>query len=239
MVQPILFGREKIHLNVARIKKGGENFEVVINPDLAIKYRNGKGIELSEVLNSENVFSDAKKGLRASEKLMNDLFGTQDELKVAEIILKHGEIQVTEEYREEQREAKRKGIITIIARNAVDPKTGYPHPPARIEAAMEEVKAKIDYSRSAEEQIKDIIKQIQVVLPIKFENAIIEVRIPTRYAVKAYGILKSYGEMLSEEWLSDASLSAKIRMPAGMQQQFFDAINKATKGELESKITRE
>ncbi|MEM0230736.1 MAG: ribosome assembly factor SBDS [Candidatus Woesearchaeota archaeon] len=235
----IMLGKEKIHFNLARLKKGGENFEVVIDPDLAVKYRNGEDVELSEVLKSEHVFSDAKKGLRASEKLMMELFGTEDELKVAEIILKEGEIQVTEEFRQEQREALRKRIITLLARNAVDPKTGYPHPPQRIEAAIEEAKAKIDYSKSAEAQIKDIARQIQSVLPIKFENAIIELRIPAKHAVRTYGVLKSYGEIISEEWLSDASLSAKIRMPAGMQQQFFDAINKITKGEIESKITRE
>ena len=104
---------------------------------------------------------------------------------------------------------------------------------------MEEAKAKIDYAKRPEEQVRDIVHQLQVVLPIKFENAVIELRIPPRHAVKAYGIIKGFGEIISEEWLSDASLSAKLRMPAGMQQQFFDTLNKVTRGEIESKITRE
>jgi len=236
---PTMLGKEKVHFNLARLKKGGENFEVVIDPDLAVKFRRGEDIDLREVLKSEHVFSEAKKGLRASEKRMQELFGTEDELKVAEEILRKGEIQVTEEFREEQREMLRKQIINLISRNAVDPKTGYPHPPQRIEAAIEEAKAKIDYSKSAEAQVKDVVKQIQTVLPIKFENVIVELRIPARHAVKVYGILKNYGEILSEEWLSDASLSTRLRMPAGLQQQFFDAINKITKGEIDSKITRE
>jgi ribosome maturation protein SDO1 len=239
MAAPIVFDKERVHMNVARLKKGGENFEVAINPDIAIRYRNGEGAELKEVLNSEIIFTDAKKGQRASESLMKELFGTDDSLKVAEIILQKGEIQVTEEFRDAQRETKRKTIIALIARNAVDPKTGFPHPATRIEAAMEEAKAKIDYARRPEEQVRDIVHQLQVVLPIKFENAVIELRIPPRHAVKAYGVIKGFGEIISEEWLSDASLSAKLRMPAGMQQQFFDTINKVTKGEIESKITRE
>jgi ribosome maturation protein SDO1 len=239
MPAPIVFDKERVHFNVARIKKAGENFELDINPDKAMEYKSGKDVDIKDVLNSENIFTDVKKGIRASETRIMDLFGTNDNIKVAEIIIRQGEIQLTEEYRDRQREEKRKSIVTLIARNAVDPRSGYPHPPDRISRAMDEAKVKIDYYKKAEDQVRDIVKQMQVVLPIKFENAVIELRIPAVHAVRAYSVLKNFGEIASEEWLSDASLSAKIRMPAGMQQQFFDALNKIAHGEVESKITRE
>ncbi|MCX6710138.1 MAG: ribosome assembly factor SBDS [Candidatus Woesearchaeota archaeon] len=238
MPAPIVFDKERVHLNVARIKKGGENFEVVIEPDLAIDFRNGKISDIHEVLHSENVFSDAKKGERASEALMKQLFGTDDALKVAEKILREGEIQVTEEYRENQREIKRKSIISVIARNAVDPRTGLPHPADRIERAMEEAKVKIDYAKGTDEQIKSIVASLQPILPIKFEKVIIELRIPAKHAARAYAVVKGH-EIVLADWMPDGSLSAKLKMPAGLQEKFFDELNKIAHGDFTSKVERE
>ena len=64
----ITHDHEKIHLNLGRIKKEGENFEIVVDPDLAIEFKDGKEVDIREVLKSEEVFSDAKKGLLCSEK---------------------------------------------------------------------------------------------------------------------------------------------------------------------------
>ncbi len=239
MAAPIMFDREKIHLNLARIRKGGEDFEVAIEPDLAIKFKEGKAISIREVLHSENVFKDAKKGLRASTALMKELFGTDDELKVAEIILKEGEIQLTSEYREKLREEKEKSIIAILAKNSIDPRTGLPHPPDRIKRAMDEVKVKINYTKNAEDQIEEIAEQLRPVLPLKFERVMIELNIPAQYAAKCYSVLKNFGELMMDEWQSDGSLKARVRMPAGLQQGFYDALNKITHGDNQSKIIKE
>jgi len=56
-------------------------------------------------------------------------FGTTDTLKIADIILKKGVLQLTTEQRRKMVEDKRKQIIDFISRQAVDPKTNLPHPP--------------------------------------------------------------------------------------------------------------
>ena len=42
------------------LRKKGKDFEIVIDADKAVEFKAGK-IEISEVLKSENIFSDAKK----------------------------------------------------------------------------------------------------------------------------------------------------------------------------------
>jgi ribosome maturation protein SDO1 len=132
-------------------------------------------------------------------------------------------------------EEKRKQIIAIIAKNSIDPRTNAPNPPLRVENAMREAKVPIDPFKSATEQIDDVVKKLSVVMPLKFTTAKISVVVPAEYASRCFGILKQYG-LKSEQWLSDGSLQATLEFPAGMQSEFFDRINKATQGRVETKL---
>ena len=145
------FDRERVSFNLAKLKKGGETFEIAIDPDLAIDLKHGKDVDMRDVLKSEDIFSDAKKGTLASESKMHELFNTSDPLKVAEAIINDGQIQLSSEYREKLREEKKNKIVNIIHRNAIDPKTNLPHPPQRIENAFKEAKVHIDEFKKAEE----------------------------------------------------------------------------------------
>lgn len=231
-----IVGKDRAHFNLARLKAGGEKFELVVHPEFAIEYRNGKDIDLREILLSEKVFSDAQKGLAASEHLMQQVFKTADPLEVAKQILKKGEIQLTADYREKLREEKRKRIIDIIHRNSIDPQTNLPHPPQRIENALVEAKVKIDEHKPAEDQVQEIIKNLRPVLPIKFEIREISVKIAPQFAAKSYGALKNFGKITKDEWQGDGSLLAVVELPAGMQQDFFDELNRLTHGNCETKV---
>ena len=105
---------ERVSFNLARLKKGGINFEVAVDPDLAIDLKNGKDVDIKDIIKSEEIFSDVKKGLFAPEKEINKLFNTTNALDVAKIIIKEGVIQLTEEYRSKVRAEKKKKIIAII-----------------------------------------------------------------------------------------------------------------------------
>ncbi len=227
---------KNIHINKAVLKKGGETFEVDVDPDLALDVRAGKEVDMREVLKAEKIFSDAKKGLLAPEGKMTELFGTADALDVAKIIIKEGEIQLTSEYRKKKQEEKRSKIINSIARNAIDPKTKLPHPPNRIEAAMKEAKVTIDDYKSAEEQIEGIVKKLQPIIPIKFEVKKIEIGIPATYASKTYAIVKSYSKIVSEGWQNDGSWQGTVELPGGLIEEFFDKLNSLTKGDVQTKI---
>lgn len=223
---------EKLKLNLARIKKANQTFEINVEPDLAIKFKKGEPVDIKEVLKAEQIFSDTKKGEVASEAKLKEVFHTADSLKIAEIIIKEGEIQLTSEYREQQREQKKRKLVGLIHRNSVDSSTKLPIPVQRIELAFEEAKVKVDEYRSAEEQLDDVLSKLKPILPIKFEQANLVLQIPPAYAPKAYSLVQKYSKILKENWNSDGSWTATVEVPGGLKAEFLDKLNSFTHGEI-------
>jgi ribosome maturation protein SDO1 len=221
---------------IARLTHEGEHFEILVKPDQALDYRLGKGKSLSEALVSDTIFTDANKGTKPSEDKLKKAFGTTETLKIAETILRHGMLQLTTEQRRHMTEEKRKQIVAFISRYSVDPRTNLPHPPLRIEQAMQQIHYSIDPFRETEEQAKEIIKLLRPVLPLKTEQVSINVRIPPEYASKAYGSIKGFGTIKREEWRPDGSWVATVEMPAGLYGPFLEKLGELTKGAAEAKI---
>lgn len=224
---------------IARLKKEGRNFEILVDGDKAIAFNeeNSK-VNLDDVLVTNDIFSDVKKGEHASETDIKKLFGTQNKKEAARIIIKDGDIQITTEHQNKIREEKRKRIIDIIHRNTIDSKTGLPHPIQRIETAMKEAKVNIGYSKSAEAQVQDVIKLLRPLIPIKFETREILVRVQPQYIGGAFHILKTYGRMIKEDYGNDGSLNAVLEIPGGMQEELIDKLNSLTHGQAIVEIIR-
>jgi ribosome maturation protein SDO1 len=231
-------GKNKIQLNLARLTKSGRTFEVDVDPDLALNYKAGKPVELTEVLKAQKIFNNAKKGELASEVEMKEMFNTSDALEVASIILKEGSIQMTSEHRDKIREEKRNKIVNMIHKYGVDPRTNAPHPLTRIENALVEGKVKIDESKAADQQVKDIIKMLQPILPIKFEVKQLKLHIPSQHANKAQGIVKQFSKMLKSEWATDGSFNAVVEIPGGLEEDFLNKLNNVTHGTVTSEIEK-
>ncbi|MCJ7614445.1 ribosome assembly factor SBDS [Candidatus Bathyarchaeota archaeon] len=221
---------------IARITYDGDHFEILTKPEPALSYRLGKITSVSQVLAAETIFTDAGKGTKASEEKLQEIFGTTDPIKVAEIILKKGTLQLTTDQRRQLVEEKRRQIVSFIARECVDPKTSLPHPPLRIEQAMKEVRFSIDPHKGVEEQAKDIIKLLRPVIPLKMEKISVAVHIPAEHASKVYGTVKGFGTIQSEQWRADGSWSAVVEMSAGLYGPFLDKLGTMTRGNLEVKM---
>lgn len=225
------------HINTARLKKGSDVFEIVIEPETAIAARHGKA-DIKDALRVQKIFSDAKKGMLASEHRMQAVFGTSDPLEVAKKIIADGNIQVTAEYRQKLLEQKKRQVVEFIRRNGVDPRTHAPHPAQRIESAMAEAKVRIDEFKPAEQQVQDVLKALRPILPIKLETKEIELAIPAQYASKCHNILRTFGKILKEEWQNDGSWKGIIEIPGGMEQELYDKLNALTHGGLVSKVLK-
>jgi len=221
---------------VARMAKDNEHFEVLVKPQKALDYRMGKIAALTEVLVTETIFSDANKGTKVSEEALRKAFGTIETLRVAEIILKKGTMQLTTEQRRKMIEDKRKQIIDFISRQCVDPKTNLPHPPLRIENALEQVHYSIDPFKPLEEQAREIIKLLRPILPLKMEQVSVGVRVPAEFSAKAYGTIKTFGTVKREEWRADGSWYGVMEMPAGLYGPFLEKLGEITKGSGEAKV---
>ncbi len=216
--------------------KDNEHFEVLVKPQKALDYRMGKIAAITEVLVTETIFSDANKGTKVAEENLRKAFGTTETLKIAEIILKKGTLQLTTEQRRKMIEDKRKQIIDFISRQAVDPKTNLPHPPLRIENALEQIRYSIDPFKPVEEQAKEIIKELRMILPLKMEQVSVGVHIPVEYSARAYGTIKGFGTIKREEWRADGSWYGVLEMPAGLYGPFLEKLGEITKGSGEAKI---
>ena len=221
---------------VARLTKDNEHFEVLVKPQKALEYRMGKIAALTEVLITETIFADANKGTKVSEEQLRKAFATTEPLKIAEAILKKGTLQLTTEQRRKMTEDKRRQIVDFISRQAVDPKTNLPHPPLRVENAMEQIRYSIDPFKPVEEQAREIVKLLRPILPLKMEQISVGVLIPVEYSARAYGPIKAFGTIKREEWRADGSWYGVLEMPAGLYAPFLNKLGEVTKGSGEAKI---
>jgi ribosome maturation protein SDO1 len=222
----------------ARITRTGEKFEILVKPEPALDYKTGKPIGLSQILAIDEIYSDAGKGTRASSEKLEKAFGTSDALKIAEEIMKHGELQLTTDQRRQLVEDKRKQIVAFISRNCIDPRSATPHPPMRIEQAMNQVKYSIDPFKNADEQAKDIIEELRTIIPIKMEQMRVGVKVLAEFSAKGYGAIKNFGTITREEWQADGALVAVVEMPAGLYGPFVERLGKITQGTIQTKVIK-
>lgn len=223
---------------LVRYQTGSEKFEIMVDPDKGLAYKRGELGEVRNALLIDTVFTDANKGEKASAEKLENAFGTSDPIEVAEMIFEKGVFQLTQQQRKEMMEQKRRQIIHIISRTYVDPKTKLPHPPMRIENALEDVRIQIDPFKDADEQVKDVVDALRHIMPMSSDNVQIAIKIPAEYTGKSYGIVKDFGEITRDEWQSDGSWIAVVELPAAMQMEMLEALGKSTQGNIQSKIVK-
>jgi len=222
----------------AKIKKKGKDFEILVDLDKALGFKKqrleGSPTSLRDILAISDVFTDQKKGFKASSTDLKAAFGTDDLFKISGVIINEGEVQLTQEYRDKMREAKIKQIVEFLARNCMDPRTQAPYTSQRIEQAIKQSGSKID-DRNVDEQIPNIIKDIEKIIPIKIAMKKLEITVMPQYTGQIYNLIKTFKKD-KEDWLNDGSLRCIIQIPAGMQLEFYDKLNSMTHG---SAITKE
>ena len=223
---------------VVRHQTGGEKFEILVDPDKGLLFKKGEMGEVANVMMADFIFTDARKGEKASaDKLMKN-YETSDVYEVAKIMFEKGTFQLNAQQRKEMVEQKLRQIINLISKTYVDPKTKLPHPPVRIENAMEDAKISIDPFIEAEEQLQDIVQALRSSLPMSSESLQIALKIPAEYTGKSYGTVKNYGTIKREEWQTNGSWVAVVEIPAALQMELLDTLGKETQGNVQSKIVK-
>jgi len=223
---------------IARLKTHGKTFEVFVDPDGALAFKRGDDVKLENILAVEDVFSDAKNGDRPAEQDVINAFGTTDVIKIAEKIIREGELHLTTEQKKKILDEKKKRVISIIAQNAINPQTKAPHPPARIESAMDEAGVHIDPMKEVDELVNITMKAIRPIIPIRFEEVKIAIKLPAEYAAKTYGSVAGFGNLTKQEWQNDGSWIGVLTIPAGMQDELYSLLNRLTKGSAETKFLK-
>jgi ribosome maturation protein SDO1 len=225
----------------ARLESHGERFEVLVDPDAALAMKRGEfDGELEDVIAAEDVFEDASRGDRPPESALEEVFGTTDPMAIIPQVVEKGEIQITADQRREMQEQKHRQLVNRITRNAVNPQMDdAPHPPERIERALEEAGFKVDPMEPVENQIDDALDALRPVIPIRFDEVVMAVRLPADYAGSGQARVRQFGDLEREEWQSDGSWVGVVRFPAGLQNDFYELANEVSSGEADTRIVKD
>ena len=225
-------------VTVVRYTYSGDKFELLVKPDPAFDYKIGKITEISKVLVSEEIYTDSSKGTRVPNEKLEQVFKTSDATKIAEIIMKKGELNLTTEQRRKMIAEKRKQLVTFIAKTYVDPRSHLPHPPLRIEQAMDDGRVSIDPFRNVDEQVKDVVEKLRPIIALKSENVVLEISIPAQFVAQSYTVLKSTGTLKKEDWQPNGSLKAILEIPAGARPNVIDRLGSITKGTATVEVSK-
>ena len=225
---------------IARWETAGHRFEVLVDPKAVQDLKDGKDVDLSDKLALDQVFKDARKEEpeKISEEFLEKFFHTRDLAAIAKQIVLKGEVQVTTEQRHRLQAEKQRQIVQTIARNAMNPQTGAPHPAARIEAAMTEAKVHIDPFRSVDAQVQEVLAKLRPLLPIRLDVVKVRIRLPAQHYPRVIGDLKGMGRLLEEQWMGDGSWSGVIEIPAGVQTELYEKLNARTRGAAETALVK-
>jgi ribosome maturation protein SDO1 len=225
----------------ARLESHGARFEVLVDPDAALAIKRGEfDGDIEDVIAARDVFENASRGDRPAESDVETVFETTDPLEIIPEVIERGEIQITAEQRREMLERKERELIDRIARNAVNPQMDdAPHPPDRIESALEEAGFDVDPMEPVEAQVEDALDALRPVIPIRFDEVTMAVQVPPEYAGSAQAQIRQFGDLEREEWQADGSWIGVLTFPAGLQNDFYDVVNEHTSGEAEVQIIRD
>ncbi|WP_115863687.1 ribosome assembly factor SBDS [Halorussus litoreus] len=225
----------------ARLESHGERFEILVDPDAALDIKRDEfDGELEDVIAAEDVFENASRGDRPAESALEEVFETTDPLEIIPEVIKRGEIQITAEQRREMQDQKHKQLVNRITRNAVNPQMdNAPHPPERIESALEETDFRVDPMEPVEPQVDEALDALRPVIPIRFDEVTVAVQVPADYAGSAQAKIRQFGDLEREEWQNDGSWVGVLTFPAGMQNDFYDLVNEHTSGEAETQIIKD
>jgi ribosome maturation protein SDO1 len=221
---------------IARYETGGSRFEILIDPKAAQSYSEGNEIDWEDAIAADGIWSDSAKGERAPDTIVNNTFETTDLIDIYKKILAEGTIQLTSQQRKEMVEQKRKQIVAHIVANAMNPQTGGPHPPQRIENAINEVRYSVDPIETMDKQVEKIIKLIKTLIPISFEKIRVAVKIQAIHVGKCYGQITNLSKIESEEYQKDGSWIGMLEMSAASFAKLEDTLGSLTKGTAETKM---
>mmetsp|Transcript_23320 Transcript_23320/g.41364 ORF Transcript_23320/g.41364 Transcript_23320/m.41364 type:complete len:470 (+) Transcript_23320:58-1467(+) len=164
--QPV--GQIKLtNVAVVRMNKGGKRFEIACYRNKVIDYRQGVEQDLSEVLQTDRVFTNVSKGEFAKAKDLQKVFGTKDEEEIAKLILVKGQLQVSDKERTQQLEKTSAQIAEWVSKNCVHPESDRPYTISQIRHAMQQANFSVHPTKPLKRQYLDCVKLLQNVMPIQ------------------------------------------------------------------------
>ena len=181
---------------VVRLARGGHRFEVACYRNKIVNYRQGTETDLSEVLQTERVFTNVSKGQFANSKVLNKCFGTTEERRVCRLILDKGDVsdhclklnadetmplelpprsllqvQVSDQERAARLEATAREVASMVSAKCVDAASRRPYTMAQVRDAMKGAGFMVHPTRNVKQQFLECVKLLRKTGALNIERA--------------------------------------------------------------------
>lgn len=180
MSQQIMLPSNQVRLTnvaVVRMNRGGKRFEVACYRNKIVNYREGTETDLSEVLQTERVFTNVSKGQFANKADLKKCFDTSDEEEICRRILAKGEVQVSDMERSAQLEATTREVASMVSEKCVDPASNRPYTIAQVRDAMKQAGFMVHPTKNVKQQFLDCVRLIQSKDTLSIERAKMELAV--------------------------------------------------------------
>lgn len=152
---------------VVRYNFKGKRFEIACYRNKVMDYRSGLETDLSEVLQTDRIFTNVSKGAFANVSDLEKVFGTRDEEEIAKIILEKGNsLQVSNLERQQIFDNTLSQISTWVASNCVHPETQRPYTVSQIKHALGK-NYQVQPHKAIKKQYLDAVKFLKTMIPIE------------------------------------------------------------------------
>ncbi len=220
----------KDKISIIRYVYKNNKLEILVNAKTAFDYKYKKNKDCTNIFIYDDIYSDSKKGIRFPIGKLETIFKTKNLDTIKKIILENGELNLTTDQRHMMKEQRKKQIIEFISKTFIDPKSNLPHPPLRIEQAINDAQISIDPYKNIQDQIKNITDKIRLNLPLKPSSKMkLLITISNQYTSRSYSILKSMGKLIRCDYQTDGSLKAIVEIQAALKPVMIDKLNIITK----------
>lgn len=229
---------QRRHTNVAvvRYTKNGVKLEIACYKNKVISYRSGVETCLDEVLQVERVFTNVSRGLYASEKEIQTVFGKgTSEKEALKYILDHGELQIAQQERTVEKDKMFIDIAVIISQKCVNKVTQRPFPVQVIEQALRSLGATVKPDQPVKKQALALIYQLINAQIIPIARAQMKLRcIVSEYSslVKLVEWCETNEVSILERPVNTSSSSDNYSLLILLQPHLFREIEKFLKDDL-------
>ena len=164
--------------NVAVVKYTfkGKRFEIACYRNKVMDYRSGFEKDLSEVLQSERIFTNVSKGQFAKASDLEQAFNTKDESIIAKLILDKGKFELSDLERQQLLDNAMSQICTHIADACVHPHTKRRYTDTQIRTALSNYH--LQPHKPFKKQYLDAIKYLKQSLPLERAKMELSLRYP-------------------------------------------------------------
>ena len=177
---------QKRHTNIAivsvRKKVEGKEykFEIACYPNKVLNQREGLETDLAQVLQTETIFTNVSRGDVATHEDLITVFGTTNNRKICEQIIKEGNLQVSDKEREYIAESRSRDVLNLVVQMTMDAVTGYPLTVTQVQALLDDIHFRVNSKssvrgskatkqRDEEEETKviarDCVRKLEAELP--------------------------------------------------------------------------